>query len=49
MKVCDICAIKICLLSKDCNCELKEFEKPLDVKIYMEKDLTVITGKSLEF
>jgi len=48
MKVCDICPIKICSLSKDCNCELKEFEKPLDVKISVEGNLTVITGKSVK-
>jgi len=48
MKVCDICPIKICSLSKDCNCELKEFEKPLDVKISVEGNLTVITGESVK-
>lgn len=49
-KVCDLCLIKISLLSnEDCHCELKECEKPLDVKIYVEKDLTVITGESVKF
>jgi len=51
MKVCDICLLKISPLSKEdcnCNCELKECRKSLNIKIYTEDRLTVVTGRSVE-